>query len=306
MVFLVICSIFAVDMYKLREFLTSILGLRHTEVTSDELYCTVSNSKQTFLTNRMQETLAAFSYTLVCEGWLTLIYNGQELTLRQGDLLIYSPGFLITIVKASENYSSMCLIIDEQSALAIPGVRNVIRTVYQPIVELGQPVVHLNEEQAAHFCGHLHEIIRYQHSSHRYLRESLRTLFTQFLLDLMDVMEQNIGHSQVSERTTELFIAFMRLLPKHFVEHHDLPFYADKLHITTIHLSRIVRQMTGRTVAAYINQMLLMEATWLLQSTDFSIADIAERLHFSDQSSFGRFFTRMKGVSPKAYRVQIV
>ena len=61
--------------------------------------------------------------------------------------------------------------------------------------------------------------------------------------------------------------------------------------------------MTGRTVVDYINQMLLMEASWLLQTTDLSIAAISERLHFSDQSSFGRFFTRMKGMSPKRFRM---
>lgn len=289
-------------MYTLREFLTSILGLQYDEVPSEEIYCSKSDTATTFLTNQMQERLAGYSYTLVRDGWLTLIYNGQELTLQRGDLLIYSPGFQITIVSGSEDYQSVCLIIDEQAALAIPSVRNVVRTAYQPIAELGRPVVHLSDEQTAHFWQHMLEIIRYQHSSHRYLHESLRTLFTQFILDLMDAMEQNIGHNLVSERTTELFVAFMHLITEHFIEHHDLRFYADKLHITTIHLSRIVRQLTGRTVADYINQMLLMEAAWLLQSTDLTIADIAERLHFSDQSSFGRFFTRLKGVSPKAYR----
>ena len=42
----------------------------------------------------------------------------------------------------------------------------------------------------------------------------------------------------------------------------------------------------------------------LLQTTNLSIAAIAEQLHFSDQSSFGRFFTRMKGIAPKAYRME--
>ena len=50
--------------------------------------------------------------------------------------------------------------------------------------------------------------------------------------------------------------------------------------------------------------MLLMEAVWLLRSTDLPLAAIAERLHFSDHSSFGRFFTRMRGISPKRYRME--
>lgn len=289
-------------MYTLRSFLTSVLGMPSGDIPSEEMYCSESNTKLTFLTNLMQETLAGYSYTLVRQGKLELIYNNHRLTLQRGDLLIYSPGFQITIVGGSEDYHSACLIVDERSALETPGVSNVLRTAYQPIAELGQPIVHLNDTQAVHFWQHMQEIISYQHSSHRFLQECLRTLFTQFILDLMDAMERNIGHRQISERTTELFVAFMRLLTKHFKEHHDIRFYSSHLHVTTTHLSRIVRHVTGRTVIEYINQMLFMEAAWLLQSTNLSIYNIAERLHFSDQSSFARFFTRMRGVSPKAYR----
>ena len=289
-------------MYKLTDFLTSVIGMPQDEVVSGELYCTESNTYLTFRTNQMQATLAGYSYTLVNNGWLELLYNDRMLTLQKGDLLIYSPGVKIRIINGSADYHSVCLIIDEQAALEIPVIRNVVHTAYQPIAELGRPIIHLNEQQAAHFWQHMHEIIEYQYSSHRYMHEALRTLFTQFILDLMDAMAQNIGPRQVSERTTEQFVAFMRLLTKHFIEHHDIGFYADELHITPIHLSRIVRSVTGRTVVDYINQMLLMEASWLLQTSTLSIAAIAERLHFADQSSFGRFFTRMKGITPKAYR----
>lgn len=304
LVFHIIYRIFATNMYNLMDFLISVIGMPQDEVVSDELYCSESNTRLTFRTNQMQETLSGYSYTLVNDGWLELLYNDRMLTLQKGDLMIYSPGVKIRIINGSTDYHSVCLIIDEQAALEIPAVRNVVHTAYQPIAELGRPIIHLNEQQTAHFWQHMHEMIQYQHSGHRYLREVLRTLFTQFVLDLMDAMAQNIGPRQVRERTTEQFIAFMRLLTKHFIEHHDIGFYAEGLHITPIHLSRIVRQVTGRTVVDYINRMLLMEATWLLQTTDLSIAAIAERLHFADQSSFGRFFTRMKGITPKAYRVE--
>lgn len=151
--------------YTLRGLLTSILGMSHDEIPSEEIYCSESNTQLTFLTNTMQETLAAFSYTLVREGRLELIYNGNELTLQRGDLLIYSPGFQITIIGGSDDYHSVCLIADELSALETPGVSNFVRIAYQPIAELGQPVVHLNDAQTAHFWQRMQEIIRYQHSS---------------------------------------------------------------------------------------------------------------------------------------------
>ena len=64
----------------------------------------------------------------------------------------------------------------------------------------------------------------------------------------------------------------------------------------------VVRQVTGRTVIDYINQMLLMEAAFLLQTTQLSISQIADRLHFADTPSFSKFFLRHNGMSPKEYR----
>ena len=52
----------------------------------------------------------------------------------------------------------------------------------------------------------------------------------------------------------------------------------------------------------YINQMLLMEASFLLRTSPMSIAQIADRLHFADAPSFSKFFTRMKGQTPREYR----
>jgi AraC-like DNA-binding protein len=48
--------------------------------------------------------------------------------------------------------------------------------------------------------------------------------------------------------------------------------------------------------------MLLMEAVWLLQTTPLTVAQIADRLHFADTTTFARFFKRQKGCTPKEYR----
>ncbi len=291
-------------MYRLRDFLQTVVGMPEATVPSDEIFCSETNLEVTLQTNKMQEALSAYTYTLVQKGWLTMIYNGRELTLQPGDLYIYSPGSQVTILGGSNDYHAACLIADEHMTLETPLIWSMIRAAYYPIAELGQPVVHIGEADACHLWNRIQEIIRYLGSSHHFLKESLRTLYTLFVLDLRSMMEQTIGHQSHSERTAELFINFIRLLPKHFVEHHDISFYAEELCITTTHLSRIVRQITGRTVVDHINQMLLMESMWLLQTSDLSIAAIAERLHFADQSSFGKFFHRLKGISPKSYRVQ--
>ena len=107
---------------------------------------------------------------------------------------------------------------------------------------------------------------------------------------------------KMGKRAEELFMDFMQMLPQHFVREHGIDFYASALCVTSTYLSRVVREVSGRTVVEYINRMLTMEALWLLENTSLSIDEIAERIHYADSTTFGRFFFRMKGVTPKKYR----
>jgi AraC-like DNA-binding protein len=43
-------------------------------------------------------------------------------------------------------------------------------------------------------------------------------------------------------------------------------------------------------------------ASRLLREPELSIQEIAEKLSFSDQSSFGKFFKKHTGISPLKYR----
>ena len=191
---------------------------------------------------------------------------------------------------------------DEHVTIEAPSVHDLVHLAFMPIVQLHEPKQTLPADAAQHLIIKMREIIGYLHSDHIYKGEVLRMLYSIFLLDLQNAQQRAIVHRQTPQRVEEIFIGFTRLLPRHFAEHHDIPFYADQLHISPVYLSRVVRQVTGRTVVDYINQMLLMEASFLLQTSPMSITQIAEHLHFADTPSFSKFFLRMKGVSPKEYR----
>lgn len=255
-----------------------------------------------YRTNETHGYMTAYTFTLVLEGRVTLLYNGQELTLQPDDIYLYSPGLPVTVIDASDNYRGICLLADDHMTIDSPTVHDLVHIAYAPIVRLREPKITLSHADALQMADKMHEIINYLHSSNIYKAEIVRMLYAIFLLNLQNAQEKVIHHRGISQHTEDIFVSFIRLLPKYFREHHDIGFYADKLHISTVYLSRIVRQITGRTVIGYINQMLLMEASFLLQSSKLSIAQISDQLHFSEPSSFTRFFIRMKGVSPKDFR----
>ena len=123
-----------------------------------------------------------------------------------------------------------------------------------------------------------------------------------YIFSNRDVRQSSRADRRFPKCIEELFFDFLRLVPIHFAEHHDVAFYASQLCITPRYLSQIVREVSGRTVVDYINQLLLMEASYLLQQTSLPIVQVADRLHFSEAASFTRFFARMKGMNPKEFR----
>ncbi|GEM_PF-2662381 len=233
-------------MYSLREGWKLMHGDNTVNHWDGMMLCNETDATLTFRANNIQGFLAAYTFTLVIEGWLTIVYNGQELTLQADDLYIYSPGLPVTIISTSENYHGICLLADERATIEMPSVRDLVRIAYQPIVQLHQPVVKLQHETALKMASKMREIITYLNSDHIYKSEIIRMLYAVFLLDLQNAQEQAIDNHPVPQRVEELFIDFIRLLPDHFAQHHDIGFYASRLNISKVYLSRIVRQVTGR------------------------------------------------------------
>lgn len=292
-------------MYKLKEWWNLTIGPDPIDDWDGNVLCTESNAQMTQLTNITQGFLTCYTFTLVTRGWLKMNYNGEELTIEQGDLYIYSPGMAVTIIDISADYQSICLMVDESTTLESPTVRDMVTLAYQPLVQLSQPKLSLTAEQAAMFESRMQEMIAYQHSSNIYKPKLLQMLYAVFLLDLQNVQDKVITHRHVPQRVEEIFIEFNRLLPRHFIEHRDIAFYAGKLCITNDYLSRIVKRVSGRTVVDLINQMLLMEASYLLRASSLNISEIAERLHFAEPAAFTHFFTRLKGMSPRDFRKSV-
>lgn len=291
-------------MYSLREGWIKMHGTEPVARWDGKIYCTETDAAITFRTNETHGYMAAYTFTIVLEGWLKIVYNGQNITLHPDDIYMYSPGLPITIVEASDDYHGICLLADEHVTIDSPTVHDLVHIAYAPVVQLHQPKQTLRHDDAVKLTEKMLEIRNYLNSDHIYKSKILQMLYAVFLLDLQNAQDNAMPQRSVPHRVEEIFIGFQRLLPLHFAEHHDIGFYASQLNISPVYLSRVVRQVTGRTVVDYVNQFLVMEASFLLRTTTLSITQIADRLHFADAASFSKFFLRNNGVRPKDYRKQ--
>jgi len=70
-------------------------------------------------------------------------------------------------------------------------------------------------------------------------------------------------------------------------------------------VNRFFKQATGFTLIEYINLMRIGMACELLSNTDKKTSDIAYECGFNNLSHFNRIFKRVKGATPKGYRMQL-
>lgn len=97
---------------------------------------------------------------------------------------------------------------------------------------------------------------------------------------------------------------FMELLSSEFHRCRTVTDYAEMLNITSRRLSDLTRRCTGKGAKEIIDGQVLAEAKRALQFGSKTIKEIGYALHFNSAEQFSRYFKKLTGLSPIAYRSQ--
>lgn len=240
-------------------------------------------------------------FIVVKKGNALLLVKEKELSVGDSNILLLHPNFTFKILQSSDDFSMLIMgfpidMLHERTQRITP---NFFMYLYTKIVW------GLNVENKAvlkHFCYLFRFAVTHYNGRCGYeLVTSLVTSLVYGFYKMCDYWESD-GTSVDTSRSRELFHKFVDLLNKNFAKEHEVQFYADKLCISAKYLTQISKRMIGRTCKQIIDERLIQEAIKLLDMNNSSIQDISNKLGFSDQSYFGRFFKRMKQISPQQYR----
>lgn len=234
-------------------------------------------------------------------GSITLTLDEKDHTLQAGDCYIY-PAFSYTYLKSFtddfEGYGAMADFDLVRAAITTIDARNYVSIRIQPIVRF-------TEEQRGRIVGMLENIIS-RLATETPLKSLVVTSLAQAVCcEILDAYISNsAGGSQRQSRSDVIFERFMQELHKHSREHRDVAYYAGQQCVTPRYFTSLINKKTGRTPLQWIAMFVVSEAKHLLSHTDMSIKEIADKLNFSNQSFFGRYFKHYAGVSPSAYRAE--
>lgn len=121
-----------------------------------------------------------------------------------------------------------------------------------------------------------------------------------------DYMHKQVVYS-VTDITHEsrkviVYNEFMSLVAAHYHKSHDVNFYAEKLCISVRYLSKVTNDVIGVAPKQVIMDYVMQEAKVLLNTTNYTIQEISNKLGFSSQSVFSSSFKKCVGKTPNEFR----
>lgn len=257
------------------------------------------------LSQKIKTVANCFIYGQVIRGHVLLNYEGHQVTVKEGGLICFPPLIPPKVISTSNDYICTCLIVNTDFAYANPSSRYLFHNAMFVKMHPEDPVIDLDRQEMQQTLDTLHAINYHIQHPHPYNYDALQSLLSLYLIDMMGILNKRMDHDLFNHKQYKIYLGFSDLMSRHFQEQHEINFYADALKISPRYLSMIVKQITHETVTSLINRKLMYRACWLLRSTDHSISEISNQLHFSDQASFSKFFKRMNGKSPLQYKRKI-
>lgn len=238
---------------------------------------------------------------LLCkEGTISLVMDERLYDLKKGDLYIY-PAFSHTQVNSVSNdfrgtggiadfnyiLSSLDFMSDTQSHIYIR---------FHPLVSLNAGQQQRIEELAG-------LVSRRKDTSSKLSPLIVSSLVKAFCYEVIDAFIENKSmHSTKQTRNDKTFQNFLVSLYKNFQFRRDVTFYAEQQNLTPRYFSTLIRKVSGKTPSHWITTFVIIEAKRLLSDPKLSVKEVANRLHFTDQSFFGRYFKLYAGCSPSEYK----
>lgn len=286
----------------LKNFLSKRIKFPKDYAPTSEIICLKTEAKAVLEMNKIMDVINGFTFCLVTEGEVSLQYRTYNVVMKELQLFLAYPGTKVKITDISDNFRCYLFFVPEKDVFQNPFSRNIIRHQFLEKVRNGQPSITLDTQTYMRVNNILQELEDTISYLQPYRREASGALFTLFMIELVKLQRKKESLAVVKTKKESKVIALMNLIRQNFRKEHSIGYYADKLCVSSVYLSRITKEMTDLTVMQHIERMMVIEASRLLKSSDLSILEIAESLSFADQASFSKFFKRKKGISPNAYR----
>lgn len=168
--------------------------------------------------------------------------------------------------------------------------------------EVRDIILSLDNEKGA-VLSHLFESLWkmvHESTGHKEAISGLIKSIVYYMADLSK--DQSVDNQPTHDNNQRIQDNFMQLVNLHCRKEHQLPFYADKLFLSPRYLAAVIKKTSGVNAKEWIDRALITEAKVMLRHSSLRVTQISEELNFPNPSFFCKYFKRLTGQTPEAYR----
>ena len=236
--------------------------------------------------------------TLCHRGSCHINFDMQPVEFNQQDIAVMLPDHIIGNGECTEDYFITVIIITRSFFEEL-----INREAFRGYLKYkNTPNYHLDEKQYNQITTILATLRLVIEIEHPKRIESIANLLDILFYALTDYRGEEILEEE-DKRNIHLFNSFYDLLINNYQQHHETAWYSEKLCLTPKYFSGVIRQITGKSAAQWINEVLILHAKRLLYTRrDMNVQQIAYELGFKGNANFCRFFKDQTGLRPSEYR----
>lgn len=242
----------------------------------------------TFLRKETIYHVAETRLLLFLEGWSVVNLELDNQRLQQGDVLLLPADSIVELKDYSNDLRVIVFVIREELLIDENIVLTACPEDFQHLLKM--------------------TFLTWDLAQHTPFRKEVVLPIVQAMVANIQCLHKDKNATAVTNmavRQQQLFQNFKRLIHQHCEVQRNIPFYAEKLHITPHYLSAVIKEISGQSVMFWLNRAVILRAKVLLNTKGMMIYEIADRLNFSSPSAFHNFFKRITGLTPKEYQTKM-
>lgn len=261
--------------------------------------------------NHYMVSVHKYGFFLCKRGTARILLGNKIYLISDKHLCIYTPNTFFQILEKSDDLDG---IMQQDSVDAYyPAVSSI--NIKKRLLMRENPVVKISQDDELNITtlsNSVNEALELPEDKRN--NELLGSIHEKYLVYLryalcLSVCEAYFSSNPVSavpqNREDTVFNSFLVSVYEHCHKERTVQYYAGEQHLSPYYFSTIIRAKSGKSALQWIENITMTFARQYLHDSAMSIKEIAERLSFPDQSTFGRYFKHREGCSPSEYRVRI-
>lgn len=248
---------------------------------------------------RFPHKIERVTQVVITAGSISCLVDFRHYSLQAPAMAIFLPDQVVESIEVDEEFRGFGMVM---SASFTDSLNLPVSLQERLFIKNKQFHAISNEELKAYLScfDQVSSVMKQEENPYR--EEIIKHLFSAYYYGLGYYVHSQQAEHEAMTPQQELCERFIGMVSENFKRERDIGFYADRLCVTNKYLSTLLKQHTGMTALEWIERHVVLYAKSCLSSTTMSVQQISDDLDFPSQSVFGKYFKRVEGLSPKAYR----